>query len=171
MGFFSKLFGTGSQKPMSFTINSPLNGEIAPASEIPDPTFSEGILGPTICFKPGSDGTIYAPCNGEVSQIFKTGHAIAITSDDRVEVLIHIGINTVKLKGEGFTALVKAGDLITTGQPLIKFDQDIIRKAGYSTCVPVVICNGMEYADVKFAEPGAITINDVACTIKPNTDN
>lgn len=165
MGFFDKLFG--SKKAEVLTLKAPLNGEIIDIKEIPDPTFAEGVLGPTIGFKPGEDGTIYAPCDGVVTQIFKTAHAVTITSNDKVELLIHVGINTVDLKGEGFEAFVKDDDVVKCGQPLIKFDQAIIANAGLSNLVPVVICNAMDFKDVNFVEPKAVTTNDDFCTITP----
>lgn len=165
MGLFDKFFG--SKKAEVIKLNSPLNGEIIDVKEIPDPTFSDCVLGPTICFKPGEDGTVYAPCDGTVTQIFKTAHALTITSNDKVELLIHVGINTVDLKGEGFEAYVKDDDVVKCGQPLIKFDQQVIAKAGLSNLVPVVICNAMDFKSVDFVGPQSVTTNDQFCTINP----
>lgn len=165
MGFFDKLFG--GKKAQVITLKSPLVGEIIETGEIPDPTFSECVLGPTCCFQPGEDGTVYAPCDGVVTQIFKTAHAITITSNDNVEILVHIGINTVDLKGEGFEAFVKDDDVVKCGQPLIKFDQAVIAKAGLSNLVPMVICNASDFKDVQFASPRQVTLDDIACTITP----
>lgn len=163
MGFFDKLFG--SKKAEVLKLNSPLNGEIIDVKEIPDPTFADCVLGPTVCFKPGEDGTVYAPCDGVVTQIFKTAHAITITSNDKVELLIHVGINTVDLKGEGFEAFVKDDDVVKCGQPLIRFDQEVIAKAGLCNLVPVVICNSMDFKSVEFTDPQTVTTNDSFCTI------
>lgn len=166
MSFLNKLFG--SKKAEVITLNSPLNGEILDTKAIPDPTFADCVLGPTICFKPGEDGTIYAPCDGTVTQIFKTAHAITITSTDKVELLIHVGINTVDLKGEGFEAFVKDDDVVKCGQPLIKFDQTVIAKAGLSNLVPVVICNAMDFNSIEFAGTRSVTTTDKFCFITPS---
>ena len=165
MGFLDKLFG--NKQSTVITLKAPLNGEMIPIQEIPDPTFSECVLGPTACFKPGEDGTVYAPCDGVITQIFKTAHAVTITSKDKVEILIHVGINTVDLKGEGFEALVADDQEVTAGQPLIKFDQAVIAKTGLSNLVPMVICNGMDFKSVEYAAPRAVTTNDNICTIFP----
>lgn len=165
MGFLDKLFG--NKQAANLTLKSPINGELIPTQEIPDPTFSECVLGPTACLKPGTDGTVYAPCDGVISQIFKTAHAVTITSKDGVEILIHVGINTVDLKGEGFEALVADEQEVKVGQPLIKFDQEVIAKAGLSNLVPMVILNAMDFKSAEFVAPRAITTNDDVCTIIP----
>ena len=166
MRFLDKLLGKKAVEPIQ--IFAPLNGAILERQEIPDPTFSDEVLGPTLCFKPeGDDQTIYAPCDGVISQIFKTAHAVTITSKDKVEILIHVGINTVDLKGEGFEALVKDDEEVKAGQPLIKFDQEIIAQAGLSNLVPMVICNAMDFKSVEYVSPRAVTTNDDICTIIP----
>lgn len=168
MGFLSKLFG--SNQNTSITLKSPLNGEILETKEIPDPTFSDQVLGPTLCLKPDEDGTIYSPCDGVITQIFKTAHAVTITSKDKVEILIHVGINTVDLKGNGFEALVKDDEEVKTGQPLIKFDQKVIADAGLSNLVPMVICNAMEFEDCSFVGPRQISTADDICTLIPHKE-
>lgn len=168
MGLFDKLFG--NKQPANITLKAPLNGELIPIQEIPDPTFSECVLGPTTCFKPGTDGTVYAPCDGVITQIFKTAHAVTITSTDKVEILIHVGINTVDLNGEGFEALVTDDEQVKAGQPLIKFDQEVIAKAGLSNLVPMVICNSTDFQSVEYITPRAVTTNDDICTIIPQSN-
>lgn len=165
MGLFDKLFG--GKKADEIVIKSPVNGDIIELSEVPDPTFAECVLGPTTAFRPGEDGTVYAPCDGVITQIFKTAHAVTITSADKVELLIHIGINTVDLKGEGFQAFVKDDDEVKAGQPLIKFDQQIIANAGLSSVIPVVVCNASDFKDVTFAQPGKVAVGDQICTVQP----
>lgn len=165
MGFFDKLFG--GNKPANITLKSPIKGDMINVTEIPDPTFAESVLGPTTCFKPGDDGTVYAPCDGVVTQIFKTAHAVTLTSTDNVEILIHVGINTVDLKGEGFEALVKDDDQVKAGQPLIRFDNKVIAQHGLSNLVPVVVCNASDFKSVEFIAPKAVTTDDDICTIQP----
>lgn len=169
MGFFSRLFKENTAT--KFTLLAPVNGKLVPASQIPDATFSEGILGPTIGIEPSADGTVYSPCDGTISQIFKTGHAVTITSTNNVEILIHVGINTVDLQGEGFQALVKDDQQVKAGDPLIKFDSNVIKGKGLSNVVPVVICNSQDFASVEFVEQNQdVTHSSVICTIVPNKE-
>ena len=164
MGFLDKLLGKKAVEPIQ--IYAPLNGAILERQEIPDPTFSDEVLGPTLCFKPeGDDQTIYAPCDGVISQIFKTAHAVTITSKDKVEILIHVGINTVDLKGQGFEAYVHDDQEVKAGQPLIRFDSKVIADAGLCGYVPFVILNASDYATCQFVTPQPITTKDVVCTL------
>jgi glucose-specific phosphotransferase system IIA component len=119
---------------------SPIRGEIIPLNQIPDAVFSQGIMGEGFGIKP-TDGEVYSPVKGSIIQLFKTKHAIGILSSDGAEVLIHVGIDTVKLKGEGFTAHVKVGDQVNVGTKLISFDLNFIEKNATSTITPVVITN------------------------------
>ncbi len=157
-----KLF---TKKANAFTIASPLNGEIIDKSIIPDPTFAEGILGPTIGFNP-REGMIYAPCDGVITQIFRTGHALTITSVSGIEILIHVGINTVDLKGKGFSALVQEDADVKQGDPLIKFDIPLIKNEGYSIEVPLVICNPDNFRKIEFVAPKPVSKGDIICTFE-----
>lgn len=161
MSFFDKLF---AKKTAAIAITSPINGNVVPASQIPDPTFAENLLGPCVGIDP-KEGVVYAPCDAEVTQIFRTCHAVTLTSTDGVELLIHVGINTVDLKGEGFEACVKDGDKVKKGQPLIKFDINFIKEKGLSPIVPVVLCNAQDFKEYTFAPVGAFTNNDVLITL------
>lgn len=122
------------------TVYSPLEGESVPLSSVNDQTFASGILGNGVAVKP-SAGRVVAPFSGEVSTLFDTKHAIGLTSDDGVELLIHVGLNTVELGGRYYDAKVKMGDRVERGQTLIEFDKDEIEKAGYETVTPVIISN------------------------------
>lgn len=122
------------------TVYSPLEGESVPLSSVNDQTFASGILGNGVAVKP-SAGRVVAPFSGEVSTLFDTKHAIGLTSDDGVELLIHVGLNTVELDGRYYDAKVKMGDSVEIGQTLIEFDKDKIEKAGYETITPVIISN------------------------------
>ncbi len=157
-----KLF---TKKESTLTIMAPLNGEIIDKSIIPDPTFAEGILGPTIGFNPTA-GMIYAPFDGVITQIFRTGHALTITSNTGIEVLIHVGINTVDLKGQGFTALVKEDAEVKQGDPLIKFDIPFIKQQGYSLEIPLVVCNPDSFNKVEFIASGPVKVGDVICKLE-----
>lgn len=130
------------------TVTQPVNGEVIPAGEIDDPMFAKETMGPSIGIHP-SEGKVYAPFDGEVTMIFPTNHAIGLTSKDGMEVLIHIGVDTVNMEGKGFTSHVAQNDQVTKGQLLIEFDQSEIHNAGYSDTVIVALTNGSSYTDVK----------------------
>ncbi len=130
------------------TLRQPVAGTVVPLAEVPDPMFAQGTMGPGIAVDPTGD-TIVAPADGTVASVFPTGHAIGLALDDGTELLIHIGIDTVGLKGDGFETLVKTGDKVSAGTPLIRFDVDKIRSAGLSAVTPVIVLND-ENATVSF---------------------
>lgn len=119
-------------------MRQPLQGTIVPLEDVPDSTFADRLLGGGVAIDP-SGSQVVAPAAGVVSQAFPTGHAVALTLDDGAEVLIHVGLDTVKMNGEGFTVHVKNGDRVTAGQPLVDFDRSAIEAAGYKAVTPVVI--------------------------------
>lgn len=139
----------------SVSIACPMNGELKPLSAVNDPTFSGGVLGQGAAIIP-SEGKLYAPCDGVVSSLFDTKHAIGITSKDGVELLMHIGLETVTLGGKHFTAKVKTDDTIKKGDLLIEFDLDAIKKAGFDTITPVLVVNADDYASIA---PAAVSGN------------
>lgn len=120
--------------------NLPLWGKIVDLSEVPDETFSQKILGDGFAIEPQSS-VVKAPCNAEVMHMFPTGHAVALKTDQGVEILIHVGIDTVKMKGEGFKSFVKTGDYVKAGDKLIEFDLDLVKAKAKSTLTPVIITN------------------------------
>lgn len=122
-------------------IYAPINGKVKPLSSVPDPTFSEKMMGDGLAIEP-SDGKVVAPINGVVVNLFPTKHAVGIESESGIEVLIHIGLETVSLDGEGFEAHVKQGDKVSVGDPLVTFDLDFIKKEAKSTITPIIITNG-----------------------------
>lgn len=131
----------------SSEIYSPLKGKAIKLSSVKDETFASLVLGDGIAIEP-EQGLVYAPFNGIVSMVFPTKHAIGLTSDDGVELMIHVGLNTVELNGQYFEALVSDGDKITTGMPLLKFDMAAIKKAGYLLTTPVIVTNSADYSDI-----------------------
>ncbi|ADU30037.1 PTS sugar transporter subunit IIA [Evansella cellulosilytica] len=137
------------------TIFSPLNGKVVSLSQVPDPTFSQKMMGDGVAIMP-SDGTVVSPVIGEIIQVFPTKHAIGIKTVNGVEVLIHIGLETVNLNGEGFTAFVKQGDKVAKGEKLISFDLDIINEKASSTITPIVITNGELVKSLKNEENGDV---------------
>ena len=128
-------------------IYSPLKGKCVSLSEVSDPMFSEGMMGEGVAIIP-SEGKVVAPVDGVITALFETKHAIGITSDDGVELLIHVGIDTVNLKGKYFDAKIKAGDKIKKGDLLLEFDIDAIKKAGYEVITPVIVTNTPVYTEI-----------------------
>ncbi len=136
------------------SIPAPLEGRVLPLSEVADAAFSQGVLGKGMAVEP-SKGVVTSPVNGVVETIFPTKHAVGLTSDSGIEVLIHIGMDTVQLEGKYFTAFVESGDRVTAGQKLITFDMEKIKDAGYSLVTPVVISNTDDFLDVVGSADGS----------------
>ncbi|MGC6176229.1 PTS sugar transporter subunit IIA [Lacrimispora sp. 38-1] len=129
-------------------ILAPVEGMAVPLSEVKDPAFSEEILGKGIAIIP-SKGRIVAPVNGVLSVMFETMHAVSITADNGAEVMIHVGLDTVKLKGEGYRSFKKQGDAVKAGELLLEFELEEIRKKGYDLITPVIILNTGEFPDME----------------------
>ena len=128
-------------------IGAPLKGEAVPSAEVNDPTFAEEMLGKGMAIKP-AEGKVYAPFDGEVALVFDTKHAVSLVSAKGTEVLIHVGLDTVMLKGEHYTAHVETGAAVKKGDLLLEFDIEAIKAAGYDTITPIVICNSDDYKDI-----------------------
>lgn len=126
---------------------SPLKGNVIPLKDISDPVFSQELMGKGIAIEP-TEGKVVSPINGTVVMVFETNHAIGLKSDDGVEVLIHVGMDTVELKGKGFTAHVKNGDKVSVGDLLTEFDMNLIKEAGYSLVTPIVVTNTADYKTI-----------------------
>ena len=144
---FEKMKGLLGKEKESIVVKSPLEGTAVPADQINDPAFREQLLGTTIGIKPAGKRVV-APVNGVVDSIFETGHAVTMISDDGVQIIIHIGLDTVNLKGRFFTTHVKSGDRISTGDLMIEFEKDEITNAGYDTITAVIICNASEFSQI-----------------------
>lgn len=129
-------------------IYSPIKGKVVDSSLIPDDTFKDEILGPGVAIEP-AEGKVYSPVDGELTLVIDTKHAMSITSDKGTEILLHIGIDTVNLKGEPFKVHVEQGSKIKKGDLLMEFDINQITDAGLSIISPVVICNADNYKEVK----------------------
>ncbi|MGT2948538.1 PTS system trehalose-specific EIIBC component [Streptococcus devriesei] len=125
-------------------VKSPLTGQVKPLSEAVDPVFAQGVMGQGVLIEP-SEGLLVAPVDGVVSVLFPTNHAVGLVTDQGLELLMHIGMDTVNLEGKGFKAFVKQGDRVKVGDKLIGFDIDAIKKAGYVTETPVIITNQNDY--------------------------
>ena len=139
MGFFKKLFG---KKTDDFY--APMAGKAVPITEVPDPTFAEGMLGNGIAIEP-AEGKVYAPCDATVDMMFTTGHAVSLVADNGAEILIHAGLETVSLEGKPFTVHAANGDKVKKGQLLMEVDLDAVKAAGLPTITPMVVCNTDEY--------------------------
>lgn len=145
-------------------IAAPVKGKVVELSEVEDEAFSTGALGAGIAILP-SEGKVYSPVDGKVATFFPTGHAIGLVSKDGAEVLIHVGMNTVKMDGKGFTPKVNEGDTVKKGQLLLEFDIEEIKKAGYSTITPVIITNTDSYADVVPTDAKTVAAGDAVITV------
>ncbi len=132
---------------------SPAKGKVVPLTEVRDETFASEMLGTTVAVEP-SEGKITAPCDGQVSNIFETGHAVCLTTKAGGELLIHVGIDTVKLEGKGFTKKVSDGDMVHKGDVLIEADLEIIKAAGYPATTMMILTNPEDFSTVEKAEPG-----------------
>ena len=144
----------------SAEVVSPLAGQVKPLSQATDPVFSSGVMGQGVVIEP-SQGELVSPVNGTVTVLFPTKHAVGIVSEEGVEMLMHIGMDTVSLDGKGFEAHVEQGDKVVVGQQLISFDMDVIKKAGLVTETPVIITNQDDFqADVEGNLPRDINRGD-----------
>ncbi|MFP7476821.1 beta-glucoside-specific PTS transporter subunit IIABC [Terribacillus saccharophilus] len=146
---------TDSEKT-SEVIASPLTGEVRPLAEVSDPTFAQEIIGKGTAIFP-SKGEVVSPVDGEVVTLFATKHAIGLRSTNGAEVLIHVGIDTVKLNGEHFAAHIASGDKVQKGQKLVSFDMEAIQAAGYDIITPIIITNTAEYEDITALAEGTVT--------------
>ena len=142
-----------------------LNGTVVPLADVKDEAFASGELGAGIASEP-SDGELVAPADGEISSIFETHHAVGMTTADGAELLMHIGIDTVKLGGKHFTYLVNEGDKVKKGQPLIRFELEAIKAEGYPVTTPVIVCNTDDYAAVEAKAGGTVKQGDALLELK-----
>lgn len=152
--------GLFSRKDKTMKILAPQTGKAVPVSEVPDPVFSGKVLGDGVGILP-TEGGVYAPVSGTVVQVAETFHAVGIESDDGLEVLVHLGIDTVKLKGEGFTCHVKEGQHVSAGDKLIDMDLAFIESKGLSTVSPCIITN-VDNAKNLAVLPGEATAGETA---------
>lgn len=142
-----------------------LNGTVVPLAEVKDEAFASGALGDGIAIEP-IDAELVAPADGEISSTFETHHAVGMTTVDGAELLMHIGIDTVKLGGKHFTYLVNEGDKVKKGQPLIRFELEAIKAEGYPVTTPLIVCNTDDYAAVAAKASGTVKQGDALLELK-----
>lgn len=162
MGVFDKLF---HKKETAEHVYSPVAGDLIALKDFPDPVFGEGVLGPGCGIQPKSD-VVKAPFDGKVAALPESLHALGLQSEQGLELLIHIGIDTVTMNGKGFQPLVKQGDSFKTGQELLRFSRSEIEAAGFDSSVAVIVSNSANYAAVEVKEPGTVDYSDEIITVK-----
>lgn len=177
MGLLHRIFGEKEKEQYreynkrivcgKLSVYSPMEGVVIPLKEVEDPVFSGGIMGVGAGIQPEAD-LVYAPVDGVVAAVFPTGHAIGIQTDDGMEVLIHIGINTVELEGKGFKSFVKEGDRIKAGDLLIEFKRKWIQEQGYPVTVVVLVSNGTALGKMTDPIPGSVKPLDFLYSFQDN---
>lgn len=157
------LFDAFKKKGME--IGSPLKGKCVSIKEVSDPTFSEEILGKGVAVIP-EDGKVCAPADGVITTMFPTGHAVGMTVSGGAELLVHVGLDTVALKGDGFTIIAKEGQKVKKGELLMEVDLEKVKAAGYDVITPVIICNSDEYAEIKGLTDKDVNAGDAVIEIQ-----
>ncbi|MCA0971194.1 PTS glucose transporter subunit IIA [Halobacillus litoralis] len=138
---FKKLFG---KKETSAEVFAPVTGNKVALEEVPDPVFAQKMMGEGIAIEP-TEGTVVSPVEGEIVQVFPTKHAVGLKTNSGAEILIHIGLETVSMEGEGFEAFVSQGDKVSVGDKLITFDMDLVKEKAKSTITPIIVTNSDEH--------------------------
>lgn len=163
MGLFSNIFGKGGGSATSerIEVTCPLAGELVDISTVNDPVFSSLAMGDGVAIKP-TEGVLLAPISGTVEALFPTGHALAIKGDNGVSIMLHIGIDTVEMKGDGFTAHVAAGDHVSRGQKLVDFDLGKIAQAGFDPITMVIAAENTSGKALHKHAGGAVSTADIA---------
>lgn len=161
MGFLDKLFGGKAQSAAKFpgqkmTVMTPIDGTVIPLEELPDETFAAAILGPGCGIEPAGD-TVFAPFDGTVTSVATTLHAVGLESCDGIELLIHLGMDTVEMQGHGFTMLVQEGQKVKAGTPLFKVDLDAVRAACHPTASAIVVTNADDLPALQVVGSGIVS--------------
>lgn len=154
----------GLNKKRGEVLKAPLTGKTIAMSDVPDPTFGQEILGKGVAIIP-SMGKVVAPIDGTVEMVFDTKHAISLSSDSGIQLIIHVGLDTVTLKGEPFTTYVKAGQKVKEGEILLEFDIEAIRTAGLEIITPIVICNSNDYKEITAHVGKNVNLDDEILTL------
>lgn len=152
---FGKLFKK-KEEVKDISIVAPITGELVALEEVPDPVFSQKMMGDGIAIKP-SNGEVVSPVDGKIMQIFPTKHAVGILAKNGAEILIHIGLETVSMNGEGFTAFISEGDCVKEGDKLISFDMDVVREKAKDTVTPIIITNTDDMSKIEVKAAAQVT--------------
>ena len=154
----------GFGKKAGEVLYAPIEGETVELSKVSDPTFGQEILGKGVAILP-SVGKVYAPIDGTVEMVFDTKHAITMRTDSGMEILIHVGLDTVTLNGAPFTAHVAAGDKVKAGDLMLDFDIEAIQGAGLEIISPIIICNTADYSEIQPVTGKTVTTKDTVMTV------
>lgn len=165
MGFFGRLFGSKEKKSVVVEIFAPISGEIVNIEDVPDVVFSEKIVGDGIAIRPTGD-KIVAPVDGVVGKIFETNHAFSMESKEGVELFVHFGIDTVELKGEGFTRVAQEGQNVKRGETIIEFNLPLLESKAKSILTPIVISNMDEISSIEKKSGEVIAGDSVVLVLK-----
>lgn len=149
----------------SIEIPAPLSGQVRPLSAVNDPTFAQEILGKGCAIIP-AEGKVVSPVDATVSLMFETGHAVSLTTSDGTELFIHVGLDTVMLKGVHYTPHCATGDKVKAGDLLLTFDVEAIRAAGYDVITPVIICNTDDFKEITAVSADTVQAMDTLLTLK-----
>lgn len=152
---FKKLFGKGNEVSKEIEIYAPLTGEYVNIEDIPDPVFAQKMMGEGFGINP-TEGEVVSPIAGKVDNVFPTKHAIGLKADNGLELLVHIGLDTVQLDGEGFEVLVSSGDTVQVGDPLLKFNLEYINENAKSVISPVIVTNTDQTESIHIADAQAV---------------
>lgn len=152
---FKKLFGK-KETVKTVELKAPLTGTAVNLEDVPDPVFAEKMMGDGIAIEP-AEGVVVSPVNGEIVQVFPTKHAIGIRAENGAEILIHIGLETVSMKGEGFVTQVSEGSKVKAGDQLVTFDLALVKEKAKSTVTPIILTNGDQAASLEKNAAGSVT--------------
>ncbi|CDF58544.1 PTS sugar transporter subunit IIA [Thermobrachium celere] len=158
------MFGFFKKKNNAIELNAHMVGTVVELSNVPDEVFASKMLGDGLAIEP-TEGVLYAPCDAEVVQVFPTKHAVGLKTNEGLEILLHIGIDTVQMQGEGFEAFVKEGDKVKKGDKLVAFDLNLVKEKAKSTITPMLITN-MDVVEELSVNNGEVNANSVVANVK-----
>lgn len=163
-GIFKK-----DKKTDNTVITAPISGEVVALEKVKDEAFSTGILGLGVAIQP-DEGIVVAPADGQISTMFDTGHAVSLVTEDGAEILIHVGIDTVNLKGKYYNILKHTDDKVQKGEVLIEFDMEAIAQEGFDTITPVLVCNTDDFENISLGETAHVNRGDDLLYLKKKGD-
>lgn len=162
MGLLDRVLKKNNNK---LSLGAPVRGKCVAIQEVPDPTFGECMMGNGVAIIPTGE-YIEAPCDGVVEMVFRTGHAITLTTDIGADVLIHVGLDTVKLDGKYFSTLVENGEAVKAGDRLIKFEREKIEEEGYNMITPMVVCNSDQFSNFETLTGHDVKAGDMVISLE-----